>query len=313
MTKVVRSTENKFTTKAITQIIVDSIKASERLPWQRPWHELGSHLNGSTGKQYRGINQVIMYAVATNNNYTSNVWLTQKQAIKLGGSISEENANNYAPLSFFKYVPQFLDKAKKKPKLNDKGKQIIKPMLTCFSVYNIELFDGINESDLIIPQNEILELSEEERIDSVESYTEAIDFEFKTGGNKAYYSPTKDYVRMPEFKAFSTSIAYYKTLLHELVHWTGHKERLGRDLMMASSFSFGDIEYSKEELTAEMGALFLSGQFGLVKEDEELDNSKAYLQGWCSKLESNPDWIVKASQAATKAQAYLNKEAKYKA
>ena len=37
---------------------------------------------------------------------------------------------------------------------------------------------------------------------------------------------------------------YYSTLLHELTHWTAHKDRCNRDL----SGRFGDSAYAFEEL-----------------------------------------------------------------
>src|SRR5690606_36532744 len=45
-------------------------------------------------------------------------------------------------------------------------------------------------------------------------------------GDRAFYSPLSDNIRMPERTQFKTSDRYYSTLLHELGHWTGHKVRL---------------------------------------------------------------------------------------
>ena len=52
---------------------------------------------------------------------------------------------------------------------------------------------------------------------------------------------------------------YYSTAAHEHAHWTGHADRLGRDL----SGRFGDHAYGAEELVAELGAAFWCAQFGL--------------------------------------------------
>jgi len=62
--------------------------------------------------------------------------------------------------------------------------------------------------------------------------------------------------------------------------------------------------YSKEELVAELGAAYLSCAANL---NNDLDNSAAYLKGWCSRLKESTSWIVWASKPAeTAADYFLN-------
>src|SRR5690606_31232072 len=60
-------------------------------------------------------------------------------------------------------------------------------------------------------------------------------------GDRAFYAPVQDKIQMPERSQFKTADRYYATLLHELGHWTGHKDRLNRDLLN----KFGSEEYAK--------------------------------------------------------------------
>ena len=59
------------------------------------------------------------------------------------------------------------------------------------------------------------------------------------GGDRAYYTPSADFIRMPERRQFvgsgtsSPAEAYYGTLFHELTHWSGAKSRCDRDLIGA--------------------------------------------------------------------------------
>jgi len=46
--------------------------------------------------------------------------------------------------------------------------------------------------------------------------------------------------------------------------------------------TFGSTTYSKEELTAEMGATFLYGHDGI--ENRTIDNSAAYINVWVKKF-----------------------------
>jgi antirestriction protein ArdC len=47
---------------------------------------------------------------------------------------------------------------------------------------------------------------------------------------EAYYVPSRDFISMPAFAGFKGADYFYHVAFHELVHWTGHKSRLGRDL-----------------------------------------------------------------------------------
>jgi hypothetical protein len=67
---------------------------------------------------------------------------------------------------------------------------------------------------------------------------------------------------MPERTCFDSVEEYYSTLFHELTHSTGHSTRLNRSTF--TDFErFGDHNYSREELVAEMGAAFLAAYCGI--------------------------------------------------
>ena len=93
----------------------------------------------------------------------------------------------------------------------------------------------------------------------VENYPNAP--EIKHGGNRAYYSPPADYVQMPNASNFDSANDYYRTLFHELIHSTGHQSLLNREL----NTNHKSEAYAKEELIAEMGAVFLSAWAGILQ------------------------------------------------
>jgi len=125
------------------------------------------------------------------------------------------------------------------------------------------------------------------------------------GGERAFYSPKADAIRMPEQSAFigsdhsSATESYYSTLLHELTHWTRHKSRLDR----RSPEGFGTVEYAEEELVAELGAAFLCSDLEIAIEPR-VDHA-AYIDGWLKVLKSDSRAIFKASRAATQAVDFL--------
>jgi antirestriction protein ArdC len=87
------------------------------------------------------------------------------------------------------------------------------------------------------------------------------------------------------------------------VHSTGHNSRLNRKTLEEVS-SFGSVEYSKEELVAEIGSMYLTGLLGIECEDT-MENSQAYIKGWCKHLREAKDECIYAMQQATKAVNYI--------
>ncbi|MCP3028715.1 hypothetical protein LF822_17395 [Halobacillus sp. A5] len=68
---------------------------------------------------------------------------------------------------------------------------------------------------------------------------------------------------------------FKSSIFHEMVHSTGHKDRLDRE-GVTGKISFGSQNYSKEELIAELGASMLCGVTGI--ENQTIDNSASYIQ-----------------------------------
>ena len=92
-----------------------------------------------------------------------------------------------------------------------------------------------------------------------------------------------------------------------MIHSTGHKSRLDR---LASNFSFGDHNYSKEELVAEIGSSMLCAEFN-IETKGTIQNSTAYLYGWLSAIKQDITLITNAAQAAQKACDYILEKVGY--
>jgi antirestriction protein ArdC len=103
---------------------------------------------------------------------------------------------------------------------------------------------------------------------------------------------------MPERDRFSSAEEYYSTLFHELTHSTGHPTRLNRS-SLTDFERFGDQNYSREELVAEMGAAFLAGSCGI--ENRTINNSAAYLANWLGALKNDSRMVLVAASQAQKA------------
>ena len=119
------------------------------------------------------------------------------------------------------------------------------------------------------------------------------------GFDQAAYLPALDEIRLPWPRQFTSAEAQCATALHELVHWTGHPERLNRSF----GRRFGDAAYAFEELVAELGSAFLLGHCGLV--DASVEGHAAYIDAWLKVLRADRTAIFTAARLAEEAFAYI--------
>lgn len=171
-------------------------------------------------------------------------------------------------------------------------------------VFNVEQCDGLPDKIMngssggvdVIERDPILPLDE---IDDFIAASQA-DIRY-VKGDDACYIPAQDRIVLPLREQFETSGGFYSVALHELGHWTGHRDRLDREGV--SRFDgFGTPKYAFEELIAQMSSAFLCGQFGI--DNQALDAS--YIQDWVSVLKKDKKAIVMASGQARTAVEYLN-------
>ena len=104
---------------------------------------------------------------------------------------------------------------------------------------------------------------------------------------------------MPPMHQFKTSEQYYATYLHELAHWSGHRDRLNRISLLENT----PANYYREELYAELAASFLCPGIGI---EPLIDQEHApYLQHYIQLLEAEPRTFITACSQAEKAADYL--------
>jgi antirestriction protein ArdC len=242
----------------------------------------------STGKPYRGINVWMLLC----SGYSSNQWLTYKQAQDMGGQVRK--GSKASPVVFWSF-----------PKRENKETGEIDgfAFMKQYSVFNLDQIDGLT---LPLPLENGIAFDPIEKADAVISAFQASGkaprFQHD-GGDRAFYRPSTDSVSMPVPESFTSNGAYYSTLFHEFAHSTGHASRLDRkDAFNAEGF--GSESYSKEELVAEFSAAFLCGETGISNEQLET-NQAAYIQGWLRKLANDKTLAVSAAQKAQKAADFI--------
>lgn len=146
------------------------------------------------------------------------------------------------------------------------------------------------------------ETTEVQRIESAETYFAAVRADVLHGGDQACV-PALDRIHLPHRNQFDQPATYYSTAAHEHVHWTGHRDRMHRDL----TGRFGSHAHGAEELVAELGAAFWCAQFSL--EQATRHDHAAYLGDWFALLRADTRALVAACGHAQRAVDFLNNAA----
>ena len=262
------------------------IAALERgtVPWQRPWAASGNvPTSVASGKPYRGINTLLLWAAQVDGGYDAPLWMTYKQAQALGGNVRKGEKGT--TVVFWRIVERVEDGTAKKF-----------PLLRTFTVFNVAQTEGVE-----LPPRFAKLTVVGEPVPVLDGAKAALDA-YVDGPtvthvrqDRAFYRPSTDSVTLPQLDQFETPEGYASTLFHELVHSTGHASRLARDTEGAC---FGNETYAKEELVAEIGAAMLAAVVGV---DVQVEQSAAYVASWLRALKDDRSLLISAAQQAQKA------------
>ncbi|WP_439527557.1 ArdC family protein [Pannonibacter sp.] len=277
----------------ITNKIIGELEVG-RVPWVQPWGTaaakapLAMPKNAATGRQYSGINVLILWGAVIEHGFPGQGWLTFRQALSLGGNV-RKGEHGTTVVYADRFVP---DDEKKRARHAGEEAQAI-PFLKRFTVFNAAQCDGLTEDISAVAPPSLPGLIEPR----VEALIKATGIDLRIGGSRAFYVPAHDYVQVPPPQAYFEPINWHRTALHELGHASGHHSRLNRDL----TGSFGSKKYAFEELIAEINAAFCCASLGIAPTVRHAD----YIGSWLEVLREDNRAIVRAAAQASKAADYL--------
>lgn len=287
----------------VTNRILEKLEQGQ-VPWQKPWNiKTGYPCNIVTGKEYNGINVMLLGS----QNYDSKYWLSFKQCADNDGHVKKGEKGSM--IVFWNFIDKSTGKAVDNDSEHPKAKSgDVIPILKYYTVFNVNQCEGLDLKRLTAEIES--QKAEKPHVDVpiaaqaiVDGYKDGP--EIKYGFTRACYRPSTDEINMPKPEHFKTIEEHYSTLFHEMIHSTGHENRLSRR-DSSEPRQFGDEAYSKEELVAEMGASFLSAKAGI--ENKTIDNSAAYLQSWMKALEDDKKLLITAAGQAYKAANYITND-----
>ncbi|WP_313515154.1 zincin-like metallopeptidase domain-containing protein [Brevundimonas sp.] len=275
----------------ITAAIIAQLEAGVH-PWTQPWASAASVTRPlrHDGTPYSGVNIILLWAEAAHRGFTSATWMTFRQALALGAHVRKGEKG-----STVVYANKLV-----RTETDDAGEETERqiPFLKAYTVFNVEQIDGLPEA--YAPTLPVL-VNPDASIAEIESFFANCRADIRHGGVGAFYAPSPDYVQMPPFESFHDAHGYYATLGHEMTHWTRHPSRLDRDF---GRTRWGDANYAREELVAELGAAFLCADLGLALEPRE--DHAGYIGHWLQVLRDDKRFIVSAAAHAQRAVAWLH-------
>lgn len=265
-------------------------------PWVRPWSKQGraNPHNPITGTRYRGFNFLNLALSAHGSAFA-----TFKQIAEKGGRVKE--GAHGLPIMFWSPVPggkggKAGGEGPEAPEGDDgstagrRAPFILKTFIVFDLASDTEGMDQwIEPPPPLRPETERHETADA----LIAAWGKALAGGFHQGGGRAYYSPDRDAIHVPQQGHFHTDPAFYGTCFHEIGHATGAKKRLDRTF----GRRFGDRAYAFEELIAELTAAFLCAEIGI---DGTLQHAE-YLGNWAAHLRDDGSAFLRACGHAQKA------------
>ncbi len=266
-------------------------------PWHKPWEpgasSLGIPFNPNSERAYRGGNAIHLMATGLQRGYEDPRWMSYKQASDNGWQVRRGEKGTQIEYWEVKQASDKTQPGGTEPGNADTEKsRLIHRVYTVFNAQQIEripphapkqqtTFEAVQAGEQIL-KNSGANIAHDQ-------------------ANRAFYSRSQDSIHLPPKDAFKDAPAYYGTALHELAHWTGHPSRLDRSTL-TESYRFGDANYAKEELRAELASVFLAAQRGIPHDPEQ---HAAYVNSWIGALKHDKNEIFRAAHDAFAATDFI--------
>ena len=278
----------------VTNSIIADLRQGVR-PWLKPWN--AEHAAGritrplrAGGKPYKGINVLMLWASAINQNFAAPIWMTFQQAKDLKANVRKGSTGS---------MVVYADSITKTETAKDGGeseRDIY--FMKGYTVFNVEQIEGLPPHFYATAAPP---LDPVQRIEKADQFFANTGADIRHGANQAYYAAESDHVQMPPFASFKDAESYCSTLAHEMTHWTKKSTRLDRDF---GRKRFGDEGYAREELVAEIGAAFLCCDLEITPEPR--DDHAAYVGHWLGVLKQDKRAVFQAAAHAQRAIDFLH-------
>ena len=281
--------------KQLTQAIIDQLENNPE-QWTKPWQGSGRMPNNpQSGTIYSGGNAMLLMWLSPDPSDSR--WSTYKGWQKLGANVRKGETGT--PIIYYSnsFLCQTCGKWSQKgcPRHAGEDKKVF--LARTYSVFHASQVDDAPEYVQPEPSPDI-------DVEVYRRWFKSLGADWReTPSDRAFYSPSGDYISTPEDKQFEGSAEWFGVVSHEFTHWTGAASRLNR-----KEENNGErTGYAFEELVAELGAVFLSNAHG-VSTTPRKDHA-SYIASWLRALQGDHKFVWDAASKASKAFKYLTDNA----
>ena len=282
---------------AVTNKIVEQLENGKGLKqWVKPWIT-GGPRNFTSGHAYRGLlNLMLLGFESMAKGYEYPLWASFKQIKKAGGSVKA--GERATQIIFSKELVGETANTTNTDLEEPTKKQKYRVFRLC-PVFNVAQSDI--DPAKYAEKFPVSVVHEHEPSESAIRFIAGIDHKVQFGWDMACYVPAIDTIQLPDQDRFMSFADYTSTHLHELLHWSGSKDRLNR----LTGAAFGSPDYAKEELVAELGAAFLTAELGV---DSDRVQHPSYLANWLQALKQDPKFIFSVASLSKAAVDFLKEK-----
>ena len=310
-----------------SEMMISRMQKMKASDWKKGWitQSYGGNPINLGGREYNGMNSFFLFlCMMEEERFKYPVFATFKQIKDAGANVLKGEKSFPVLYWNIQYKDKYGNKIDETVYNNlGRNEQLackVQPYLKSYNVFNIaqtnievsapKVIDKIKGKygfkDCQEIPTDTIGMYENKEIDDMLHYQKWVcPICFDQYSSRAYYRVSSDDITIPqknqfkksedEQRIFEDGQEYYSTLIHEMIHSTGHKSRLNRGIEGAKEKK----DYAREELVAELGAALVSNVLGFSS--RIIDNSAAYLDAWIGALKKEPKYIVSVLSAASKA------------
>lgn len=296
--------------EAFAELMIERIKEMQ-VDWQKPWVNAGftGMPQNISGRHYNGLNALMLMMLRDKEEYRTPVFMTFQQAKKNGWDV-KKGEKGFPVELWSRNIKDKDGKAISNEEFHNLSEEEqdqckIYPISKIYIVFNVE--------QTMFPEKEpekwqsMQERFAPGKLLDTEGMFRSPELDYMLDkqtwvcpiqmqqSDQAYYAPGSDRIVIPLKAQFNEGEKFYGTLLHEMAHSTGTEERLNRNLKN----KFGDKDYAREELVAEMTSAMMASQLGITNGIQQ--DNVGYLQSWLKSLEEEPEFILTVMADVNKA------------
>lgn len=289
----------------VTSWLIDQLR-KENAPWIKPWAPLSVHIGGesfpingwpsnirSPRSYYGPLNMLLLQQQRQERkaDYRSNLWITPNALEKLEIETPKEK-----PYKIFNFLGGHSGYA-----------------FLFREIFHVEQFDDCERAlgfSFVDFDASEYSFSYERSKGALDALLRKHRLRIREGQRYAAFHLVTELVSMPGIHQFieqhgdDGEAHYWATMWHEIVHWTGHQNRLDRTLAGMGS---DEAAYALEELVAEIGSAYLCASFGI---EGKLQHAP-YMKFWLNVLENKgEEALATAFVSAQMAAKWVLKESR---